>query len=85
MRPGVVFLGLFAILVVLYLLLADTLGRALTFLLEAAVIVSLVVAVVWFRRTRTGSWSPLSDDGEPEAPEAGSPENSTEAGKVNGA
>jgi len=85
MRPGVVFVGLFAALVVLYLLLEDTLGTALTFLLEAAVIVSLVVAVVWFRNSRARSWNLLSDDSEPEASEAGSPENSdpAEAEKAN--
>jgi hypothetical protein len=53
MRPGVIFVGLFALLIAVYALLASTLGTVLTFLLQAAIVLVLLAAAVWFRRLRT--------------------------------
>jgi L-lactate permease len=66
MRPGVVFVGLFALLITVYALLASTLGTVLTFLLQAAIVLVLLAAAVWFRRFRTAQvWH--AEEREPEA------------------
>ena len=52
MRPGIVFVVLFAVLVGFYLLLADTLGTIPTFLLQAGIVLMIIVAARWLRHTR---------------------------------
>ncbi|MCE2469837.1 MAG: hypothetical protein J4F32_04880 [Dehalococcoidia bacterium] len=49
MRPGLVFLGLFAALMLLYLLLSGVIGAGPTFLLQG-VLVAVLLAVVLRRR-----------------------------------
>ena len=57
MRPGLVFLGLFALLLVVYALLADRLGTVPTFVLQAAIVLVILGAAIWFRRLReTRGW-----------------------------
>lgn len=63
MRPGLVFVGLFAILIGLYLLLQDTLGSLSTFLLQAALVLVVLAGATWFRYTkRRSGWLFLGDD-----------------------
>ncbi len=65
MRPGLLFIGLFGLLIGVYLLLAETLGHVLTFLLQAAIVIALIVAVTWFRKQRhLQRWSLFADEGE---------------------
>ena len=66
MRPGVIFVGLFALLIAVYALLASTLGTILTFLLQAAIVLVLLAAAIWFRRLRTAQVR-HSEEREPEA------------------
>ena len=73
MRPGIVFVVLFAFLIGLYLLLAGTLGTVPTFLLQASIVLMIIGAARWFRRARQQSRPHgLSGDGavaESEAPD----------------
>ena len=63
MRPGLVFIGLFAVLILIYALLRDTLGSVPTFLLQAAIVAILLAAATWFRRRRAnGGWSLWPND-----------------------
>ena len=63
MRPGLVFVGLFAILIGLYLLLQDTLGSLFTFLLQAALVLVVLAGAAWFRYAkRRSGWLFLGDD-----------------------
>ena len=63
MRPGLVFVGLFAILIGLYLLLEDTLGSLSTFLLQAALVLVVLAGATWFRYVkRRSGWLFLGDD-----------------------
>ena len=56
MRPGLVFVGLFAILILLYVLLQDSLGSLGIFLLQAALVFVVLAGATWFRyaKHRTG-------------------------------
>jgi len=66
MRPGLVFVGLFAILIGLYLLLQDTLGSLSTFLLQAALVLVVLAGATWFRYVkRRSGWLFLGDDSAP--------------------
>ena len=73
MRPGIVFVVLFAVLIGLYLLLADTLGTVPTFLLQAGIVLMIIGAARWLRRARQQSGRRgLSGDGtvaESQAPD----------------
>ena len=63
MRPGLVFVGLFAIVIGLYFLLQDTLGSLPTFLLQAALVLVVLVGATWFRYAkRRSGWLFLGDD-----------------------
>ena len=66
MRPGVIFVGLFAVLIAVYAFLASTLGTVLTFLLQAAIVLVLLAAAVWFRKLRTAQVR-HAQEREPEA------------------
>jgi UPF0716 family protein affecting phage T7 exclusion len=66
MRPGVIFVGLFALLIAVYAFLASTLGTVLTFLLQAAIVLVLLAAAVWFRRLRAAQVR-HAQEREPEA------------------
>ena len=52
MRPGLMFVGLFALLMAVYFAAADTLGTLPTFALQTAIVVGLVIALNVFRRRR---------------------------------
>jgi hypothetical protein len=64
MRPGLVFVGLFVVLILIYLLLLDSLGTLGTFVLQAAIVLVVLVGATWFRyaKSRKG-WLFFSDDG----------------------
>ena len=71
MRPGIVFLVLFAALIGLYLLLADTLGVVPTFFLQAGIVLMIVGAARWLRRARQQrERRGLSGDGTVAEPQA---------------
>ena len=76
MRPGLVFVGLFAVLIVVYALLQDTLGSTATFLLQSAIVIVILGAAAWFRRIRNRrGWSLFRDEPEERGPEqAGEPD-----------
>ena len=71
MRPGIVFLVLFLVLIGIYVLLADVLGTVPTFLLQAGIVLMMIGAARWFRRARRQSgWRGLSGDGTAAEPQA---------------
>ena len=63
-RPGIAFVALFVVLLTVYLLLADTLGGPVTFGLQAGIVLMVIGAARWLRRTRSHSgWHLFSDEG----------------------
>jgi hypothetical protein len=52
MRPGLVFVGLFAVLIAVYALLQDSLGSTATFLLQAAIVVVILAGAIWYRQVK---------------------------------
>ncbi len=71
MRPGLLFVGLFAVLIFTYVLLIDSLGTLGKFLLQAALVILLLAGATWFRYAkRRSGWLFFGDDdgGEPEGP-----------------
>ena len=52
MRPGFVFVGLFAALITTYVLLEGRVGSWMTFTLQAVIVIVLLAAATWFRRRR---------------------------------
>ena len=62
MRPGVVFVLLFSVLMSVYLLLADTMGSGLTFLLQAALVLVVLAAATRVRRTQSTGHETAQDD-----------------------
>ena len=66
MRPGLIFISLFAVLIPMYVLLIDFLGTMGTVLLQAALILVLVFGALWFRYTeRRSGWLFFGDDEGP--------------------
>lgn len=62
MRSGFVFILLFVLLIGVYALVSDTLGNALTFALQAAIIAVVLSAALWFRQVRARhGWSLFQD------------------------
>ena len=78
MRPSVVFLGLFLVLMLVYRGLADVVGSGATFAIQALLVVALVAGLTAWRRKgaaldpRAGPSSPRQDDQDP-APEKEDP------------
>lgn len=65
MRPGLVFVGLFAVLFVLYALLRDSLGTLTIFLLQLALVLVVLAGAGWFRYSkRRKGWFFFGEDGE---------------------
>lgn len=54
MRPGLIFVGLFALLMAVYFAAVGTLGTLPTFALQAAIVVGLVIALSVYRRRPRG-------------------------------
>ncbi len=50
MRPGFVFIGLFALLMAVYFSLQSTLGSVTTIVLQAAIVLALLGSAVWLRK-----------------------------------
>ena len=50
MRPGFVFIGLFALLMAVYFSLQSTLGTVLTIVLQAAIVLALLGSAVWLKK-----------------------------------
>lgn len=53
MRPGIVFIALFVLLMAVYVAASDTLGRPLTFALQTAIVLALLGGALWLRRLRS--------------------------------
>ena len=67
MRPGLVFISLFAVLVLVYALLRDSLGPFVTFLLQAALVVVVLAGAAWFRYVkRPKGWLFFRDEDDDE-------------------
>ena len=65
MRPGLVFVGLFAVLFVLYALLRDSLGTLTIFLLQLALVLVVLAGAGWFRYSkRHKGWFFFGEDDE---------------------
>ena len=64
MRPGLVFIGLFAVLIGVYLLLEDTLGSLATLLLQGAIVMVILAAATWYRQLHTNPGFGLMHDNE---------------------
>jgi len=64
MRPGLVFIGLFAVLIGVYLLLEGTLGSLATLLLQGAIVVVILAAATWYRQLHTDPGVELMHDEE---------------------
>ncbi|MDA1036488.1 MAG: hypothetical protein O3B65_06350 [Chloroflexi bacterium] len=52
MRPGIVFVGLLAILLLTYALLRDSLGTLPTFLLQFGIVVAVLGGATWYRYSK---------------------------------
>ncbi len=50
MRPGLVFIGLFALLMVVYFGLQSTLGTVTTTVLQVAIVLALLGSALWVRK-----------------------------------
>jgi drug/metabolite transporter (DMT)-like permease len=50
MRPGLVFIGLFALLMAVYFSLQSTLGAITTIVLQAAIVLAILGSAVWLRK-----------------------------------
>ncbi len=50
MRPGLVFIGLFALLMVVYFSFQSTLGAVTTIVLQAAIVLALLGSALWLRK-----------------------------------
>ena len=49
MRPGLVWVGLFTILLIIYMTLRDSIGTLLTFLLQLAIVLAVLAGASWYR------------------------------------
>jgi hypothetical protein len=54
LRPGLVFVSLFAILIAVYVGLSDQLGLLTIFMVQAGIVILILAASIWWR-TRKGS------------------------------
>lgn len=54
MRPGLVFVGLFALLMAVYAVLSPRIGTGATFAVQAALVFAAVAGMTWLRRRRQG-------------------------------
>lgn len=79
MRLGLVFVGLFAVLIMVYVLLIDSLGTIGTFLLQAALVLVVLAGAIWFRyaQHRTG-WLFFRDPAEEDEPAVATAESETD-------
>ena len=50
MRPGFVFVGIFALLMVVYFGFQETLGSVTTFAVQAGIVLALLGAALWLRK-----------------------------------
>ena len=50
MRPGLVFIGLFALLMVVYFSLQSTLGTVTTTVLQVGIVLTLLGSALWLRK-----------------------------------
>lgn len=50
MRPGLVFIGLFALLMAVYFSLQSMLGAIMTIVLQAAIVLALLGSALWLRK-----------------------------------
>ena len=50
MRPGLVFVGLFALLMVVYFSLQSTLGTVTTTVLQVGIVLTLLGSALWLRK-----------------------------------
>ena len=50
MRPGLVFIGLFALLMAVYFSFQSTLGTMATTVLQTAIVLALLGSAVWLRK-----------------------------------
>lgn len=55
MRPSLMFIGLFLVLMLIYRGLAGTVGPGATFAIQAVLVVALVAALTWWRRQGAAS------------------------------
>ena len=63
MRPGLFFVGLFAVLIFTYVLFIDSLGTLGKFLLQAALVILLLAGATWYRYAkRRSGWLFFGDD-----------------------
>ena len=63
MRQGLVPIGLFAVLVSVYILLIDFLGTVEVFLLQGAIVAVVLGGAIWFRYTkRSSGWLFFRED-----------------------
>jgi hypothetical protein len=63
MRPGLIFISLFAVLIVMYVRLTDALGTVGTVLLQAALILVILIGALWFWYTkRRSGWIFFGDE-----------------------
>jgi hypothetical protein len=69
MPPALLFIGLFALLMLLYWALAGTIGAVPTFVVQAVLVLALTMGLIWHRQRkgRDSRMEPWSDDEEPPA------------------
>ena len=71
LRPSVVFLGLFLVLMLVYRGLADVVGSGATFAIQAVLVVALVAGLTWYRRHQGAALDPRAGSRD-EAPDEAS-------------
>ncbi|MEX2599397.1 MAG: hypothetical protein WD533_07045 [Dehalococcoidia bacterium] len=76
MRPGLVFVGLFALLIGIYAVLADTLGTLPTFLLQAVIVVVILTGAIWLRSRTAKQAERIRQEAEAEQGDTGPMDNS---------
>ena len=67
MRPGLVFIGLFVVLFIVYLATRDSLSTLMTALLQLAIVLVILGAATWYRaHSHRRGWFFFGDDNEAE-------------------
>ena len=63
MRPGLVWVGLFTILLIIYMTLRDSIGTLLTFLLQLAIVIAVLAGASWYRYSNSPKGGFFFSDG----------------------
>lgn len=85
MRPGLVFIGLFTVLLLTYFTFRESLGTLPTFLLQLGIVLAVLAGAGWYRYSkRRRSWFFFGDDTDDESKDSSNdaqrPNDTTDGG-----